>query len=110
MKFTRSDPNSVFDIHYAMGIQLLARLYLGLGHLNDHNLRNNFEDCINPVCNYVHDIETTAQFFIHRPHSTYARRTLFNKINNLDSIILERHESFIRDVLLVDVLLCSSKT
>ena len=94
--------NTVFNIHNAQGIKLLARLRLGLSLLNNRKFRHNFQDRINPVCSCAHDIETTIHFLFHCPHYTFARQIFFSKIKNLDSNILERNESFIRNVLLLE--------
>ena len=88
----------VFNIHDAQGITLLTRLRLGLSHLNDHKFRHNFQDCINLIYSRVHNIEITTYSLLHCPHFTCARQTIFNKINNLDSTILERNESFLTNV------------
>ena len=56
---------------------------------------------MNPICSGVHGVSTTNYFFLHCPHYTCVRQTLVNRTNNLDSIILEHHESFITNTLLL---------
>lgn len=43
--------------HDAIGSQLHTRLQLGLNHLGDHKLRQNFQDYVSPMCTCVQDIE-----------------------------------------------------
>ena len=68
LKFIRPDLNSAFDIHDCQGIKLLKRLHLALKHLNYHKFRHYFQDCVNRICSFGHDIETTTNFFLHCSH------------------------------------------
>ena len=51
--------------HTPIGIRLITRLHLGLSHLNEHNFRHNFADCVNPLCYCSIKAETTFHFFLH---------------------------------------------
>ena len=57
LKLGRLIQNPVYNIHDLMGIKFLARLRLGLNHLNDHKFRHNFQDCFNPFCACILGIE-----------------------------------------------------
>ena len=48
LKMGRPRANSTYRIHNPVGIRLLMRLRLGLSHLNEHQFRHNFADCVNP--------------------------------------------------------------
>ena len=46
LEFTRTFPNSIFDIHKS----LLTRLHLGISHINKHKFKHDFNDTIYPIC------------------------------------------------------------
>ena len=50
LKFTRSEPNQMFNVEVSEGLKFLTRIRLGLCHLVDHKLSHNFQDCVNPIC------------------------------------------------------------
>ena len=81
-------------------MKLFTRWRFCLSYLNDHKFRNNFQDYINPICNCDHHIETATYFHLHCSYYAIARQTLINKINNLDSNILEHNKSFTANLLL----------
>ena len=54
---------------------------------------DNFQDTDNPICNCGEDIETSSDYFLHRPVYSNIRLTLLNVINNIDTRILERNDS-----------------
>ena len=66
LKFIRSSPNSTFNVHNPHGIKLLTRLRVGLSHLREHKFRRNFQDSLDPFCNWGRHIETTIHFFLHK--------------------------------------------
>ena len=49
LKFTRPEPNQVFNVDSSEGLKFLTRIRLGLSHLVDHKFRHNFQDCVNPA-------------------------------------------------------------
>ena len=55
-------PKPTFNIHNPLRLKQLTRLRLGLNHLNQHRFNHNFEDCINPLCLYSLEVESTEQF------------------------------------------------
>ena len=54
----RPNQNSIFKIHDPLGIKLLARLIVGLSHLNEHRFRHNSQDCLNPLCSCSLEVES----------------------------------------------------
>ena len=44
----------IFD---PIGLKFLARLRLGLNHLNEHSFRHTFQDCMNPLSSCSLEIE-----------------------------------------------------
>ena len=56
LKFIRSEPNQVFNVESSDGLKLLTRISLGLSHLADHKFRDNFQDCIIPICSCGQEI------------------------------------------------------
>ena len=55
--------NSTFNVHNHHGIKLITRLRVGLSHLRERNFRDNFQDSLDPFCNWGRHIETTIHFF-----------------------------------------------
>ena len=51
LKFTRPEPNKLFNVDR-------TRIRLGLSHLADRKFRRNFHDCVNPDCSCGQKIET----------------------------------------------------
>ena len=50
---------SLIVIHNLKGIQLLAKLRLGLSHLSEHEFSHKFQDTVNLICDCDEDIETS---------------------------------------------------
>ena len=63
-KEIQPDPHPFHNIYKSIGLKLLTRLRLGLSHLNEHRLNRNFENCVNPLCNYSLEVETFNFFCI----------------------------------------------
>ena len=59
---------------------LLTRLPLILSH----RFRENFKDCINPMCPCSLDVEKWEHFFLHCLHYLTFRSGLMNKVNQID--------------------------
>ena len=76
-------PKPTFNIHYPLGLKMLTRLRLGLSHLNEHKFNSNFEDCINLLCSYSLEVESTVHFFLHCRNFVNIRNTLLNKLNSM---------------------------
>ena len=65
---------------------------LGLSHLDDHKFRHNFQDFLNPICSCRQEIETASHFLLHYLSYCCARKTFFEKINLIDSNILQQSD------------------
>ena len=46
-----------YDGRSPRGTELVTRLCLGLSHLQEHKFKYNFQDSLNPICNYGWDAE-----------------------------------------------------
>ena len=64
-RVTRPEPNQVFNAGSSEGLKFLTRIRLRLNHLADHKFRHNFQGCVDPVCSYGQDIETSTYFLLH---------------------------------------------
>ena len=38
-----------------------------MSHLCEHKFKQNFQDCLNPICSCGLDIESTSHFLLHCP-------------------------------------------
>ena len=69
---------------------------LGLSHLADHKFRHNFQDnfqvCLNPIFSCGQEMETTSHFLLHCLNYRCARKRFFEKINPIDSNILQQSD------------------
>ena len=48
--FCKTEENSLFNVHYPIGVKYLNRLRLNFSHLNEHKFHHNFRDTVNPLC------------------------------------------------------------
>ena len=80
MPFIRPVQNNIFNISDPQGLKLLTRLRLGFSHLNEHRLRHNFKECVNPVCSCSLEIEDTSHYLLHCHHFTLYRIDLMNSV------------------------------
>ena len=60
LKLGRPNPNAIYNINNPVVLKLLARLRLGLSHLDEHRFNHNFQNCINPLCHCSLEIESTS--------------------------------------------------
>ena len=65
---------------------------LGLSHLAHHKFIHNFQDCLNPICSCDEEIETASHFLFYCLNYRCARKTFFEKINLIDSNILQQDD------------------
>ena len=56
LKFIRPEPNRISSTQNIEAFKLLTRMTLGLSHLADHKFRHIFQDCLNPICDALHDL------------------------------------------------------
>ena len=75
---------------------------LGLSHLADHKFRQNFPDCLNSICSCGQEIETTSHFLLHCLNYRLQEKNFFEKINLIDSNILQQNDLSITRNLLLD--------
>ena len=87
--------NSVFEINNPYGLKLPTRLRLSLSHLRYDRFRQNFQDCINPICVCGQKIEITTHFLLHCLLFQSARQSLLINIKKIDESILKKHDEFI---------------
>ena len=81
-------------------MKFLTRLSLGFSHLNEHRFRHNFQDCMNPLCSCILEIENTSHYLLHCHHFSQYRIGLMNSVKS----ILENFES-LSDNVKKDILL-----
>ena len=84
LKIGHSHANYTYKVHNPIGIRLLTCLCLGLNHLNEHKIRHNFADCMNPLCSCSH-------FFPHCHNLNIGRKSV-DKIKLLDKAILQLYK------------------
>ena len=70
-KFIRPKLNNIYYCHNFKGIRLENMLRLTLSYLCEPKLKHNFQDCHNPLCFCVNDIESFTHYLIHCPAYTY---------------------------------------
>ena len=86
LKLGRLIQNPVYNIHDLMGIKFLARLRLGLNHLNDHKFRHNFQDCLNPFCACSLGTEWAIHYFLHCHYYNGICKNLLDIVKELTNI------------------------
>ena len=72
--------NIIFSIFDPEGFKLHTRLCLGFTHLNEHRLRHNFHQYLNPLCTCSLELENTFHFLLHCHHNTLFRAELTNTV------------------------------
>ena len=100
LKFTRPEPNQVFNVDSSEGLKFLKRIWFGLSHLADYKYRDNFQVCIYPVCSCRQEIETSTYFFLHCSSFHSGRQTLCEKVKKTDSSFLTQNDQVITKILL----------
>ena len=65
LKFIRLEPNQVFNVESSEGLKFFTRIRLRSSHLADHKFRHNLQDCVNLICSYGQEIETSTYFLLH---------------------------------------------
>ena len=86
MKFIRPEPNRISSSQYFERLKLLTRTRLGLSLLVNHKFRHNFQGCLNPICRLLNP------YFLHCLNYRCARKTFFERINLIDSNILQQND------------------
>ena len=88
LKIGRPMQNSIYNMHDPVGIKYLTTLRLGLSHLNEHNFRHNFQDCLNPLCSCSLEVETTNHYFLHCHYYNDICKTLLDTVKEITNICL----------------------
>ena len=92
LKFIRPTPNCTFNVHNLHGIQRITRLWVGLSHFREYRFRHNFQDSLDLFCNYGKHIETTIRFFLYCSNDPNQRKTLFDKISNMQRSLFNQND------------------
>ena len=66
-KEIRPGSHPVSSICKLIGLKLLTRLRLGLGHINEHKFNHNFENCVNTLCTCSFGGRNNFSFFYALP-------------------------------------------
>ena len=90
----------IYNIHDPLGIRLLTRLRLWHNHLNEHRFSHNFDNCINPLCTCILEIESTTHFFLHCHFYRNIRKTILDDFNEININISNFSETALTDLLL----------
>ena len=80
LKLGRPNQNAIYNINNPVGLKLLTRLRLGLIHPTEHRFNHNCQNCINPLCSCILEIEPTSNFLLHCHLYTNIHLTLLNSI------------------------------
>ena len=88
MDNSRSLFNTTYNIFNPLGLKYLTRLRLERSDLNEHKLKHNFQDCINPLCTCSLEPESNSHFFL-RCHNYFTLcAELMNDLKIIDENIL----------------------
>ena len=93
-KANRAQPNT-------MGIKCFTRLRLGFSHLKEHKFKHNFQDSVDPLCSCGIETESTKHFLLHCANFSIQRKTLFDKLTELNIDVLTRNDDYIVKTLLL---------
>ena len=100
LKFIRHEQNRISSTQNSEGLKLLRKMRLDLSHLADHRFRYIFHNYLNPICSCSQEIEKQNHFLLHYLDCRYVRKTFFEKINLIDSNILQESDlSITKDLL-----------
>ena len=83
LKLGRPTPDLIYGIHHPLGPKLLTALRLGLSHHNEHRFKHNFKNCINPLCTYDLEVESTKHFFLPCHYYSALRISFLNDLSNI---------------------------
>ena len=100
LSFIRPVQSNIYSIFDPEGLKLLTRLRLGFTHLNEHKIRHNFQDCLNPLCSCSLEIEDTSHYLLHCHHFSNHRIDLMNSVNLIISNFESMNDNIKKDILL----------
>ena len=78
-KFIKVKENSSFSISDPLGLKLLTRLRLNFSRLNEHKLRHNFRNTVNPMYSCGAAIEKTDPYLLRCQNSVLFRLSFLNR-------------------------------
>ena len=87
LRFIRPSSADVFNVNDPTGLKLLTRLRLNLSHLNEHKFNHNFNDTLNPLCSCSLEPESTTHYLLHCHFYSTHRKTLLDRLNNINESI-----------------------
>ena len=99
-KFIKVKENSIFSISDPLGLKLLTRLRLNFSHLNEHKLRHNFRDIVNPMCSCGSRIETTDHYLLRYQNFALVRSSFLNRIFEINVEFRNMNDSTLTSLLL----------
>ena len=110
LKRIRPKASQIFHIHNPQGVKFLTRLRVSFSHLREHKFKHNFQDTINPLCNFGNGVECTGHFFLHCPFYNDLRQNLLNSINSIEPYITNLPNNEIVNTLLFGRPLLNDET
>ena len=84
-----------------MGIKYLTRLRFAFSHLKKPKFKHNFQYSVDPLCSYGIEIESTKHFLLHCANFSIERKTIFDKLTELNIGVLTRNYDYIVKALLL---------
>ena len=81
--FIRPFQTNIYNIFDPKGLTILTHLRLGLSHLNEHRFRHNFQDCLNPLCSCILEIEDASHYLWQCHHFSHYRVVLMNSVKSI---------------------------
>ena len=80
LKVGRATAKPIYNIHNPTDLKFLTRLTLGLSHLNEHEFKHNFQDCLNSLRSCSLEIESLSHFLRHCHHLINQRAALLDDL------------------------------
>ena len=78
--------NNIFHIFDLIGLKFLTRSRFDFSHLNEHRFRQNFQDCMKPLCSCSLEIEDTLHYLPHCHHFNHICINLMNSVKSVESL------------------------
>ena len=100
LKIGQPTAKPTYNIHNPIDLKFLTRLRLGLSHLNEHKFKQNFHDCVNPLCSCSLEIESLSHLFLQCHNFTNIRATLLVDLQSVDRSIISFPDNELVDLLL----------
>ena len=86
---------------YVVQIYFCHDCRLGFSHLKEHKFKHNFQDSVDPLCSCGIETESTKHFLLHCANFSIQRKTLFDKLTELNIDVLTRNDDYIVKPLLL---------